>query len=304
MNDQLTGPTLGERIRQYRRRRGLSQKTLAELIGRSGRWVVDVEGGKADNLRVQDIVLFARALKVDVATLSDNVVMQADTASDRASEPTNATPAGFGTLLVENDDAQLTYVNGVYRPLQRRKLVNAGSTPITRYLVRMNADRYPDDPDKSNRLYREHPLTWEELNFTPTCEGEPMTWTVKEDHDAFKEVYLRFESEDGRQFPLYPGQSTTIEYSYTVDDGRWGQWYQRAVRWPTRHLTVQLRFPAALDPVVWGTETSIAGEAIPFRTAIERHDQDADAVFDWSTDDPPLHARYKLEWRFRKPAAP
>ena len=98
--------------------------------------------------------------------------------------------------------------------------------------------------------------------------------------------------------------STTIEYSYTVDDGRWGQWYQRAVRWPTRHLTVQLRFPAALDPVVWGTETSVAGEAIPFRTAIQRHDQDAEAVFDWSTDDPPLHARYRLEWRFRRPAGP
>lgn len=145
-------------------------------------------------------------------------------------------------------------------------------------------------------------MTWEQLNFIPTCEGEPMTWTVKEDHDSFKEVYLRFESEDGRQFPLYPGQSTTIEYSYTVDDGRWGQWYQRAVRWPTRHLTVQLRFPAALDPMVWGTETSVAGEAIPFRTAIDRHDQDHEAVFDWSTEDPPLHARYKLEWRFRKPA--
>lgn len=158
MNDQLTGLTLGERIRQYRRRRGMSQKTLAELIGRSGRWVVDVEGGKADNLRVQDIVLFARALKVDVATLSDNVVMQADTAPDRATEPTTGTQAGFGTLMVENDDAQLTYANGVYRPLQRRKLVNAGSTPITRYLVRMNADRYPNDPELSNRLYREHPL--------------------------------------------------------------------------------------------------------------------------------------------------
>lgn len=128
--------------------------------------------------------------------------------------------------------------------------------------------------------------------------------TVKEDHDAFKELYLRFESADGRQFPLYPGESATIEYSYTVGEDKWGQWYTRAFRWPTRHLTVQLRFPASLDPVVWGTETTVAGEAVPLRTPIQRHDEEGEVVFGWATDDPPLHARYRLEWRFRKPAGP
>jgi transcriptional regulator with XRE-family HTH domain len=304
VTDDLSALTLDERIRHFRRRLGITQKTLAELIGKSERWIVDVEHGRADNLRVQDIREFARALKVDVAKLSDNAVIQPGSPTECATDRPNGAHAGSGTLFVEHDDAQLRYSNGVYRPTQRRKLVNAGKTPITRFLVRINVDLYPGDPERSNRLYREHPLTWDELGLIASCEGEPMTWSVKEDHDAFKELYLRFESADGHQIPLYPGQSATIEYSYTVGDDKWGRWYTRAVRWPTRHLTVHLRFPASLDPMVWGTETTVAGEAVPLRTAIQRHNEEGEAVFAWATDDPPLHARYRLEWRFRNPTGP
>jgi len=35
------------------------------------------------------------------------------------------------------------------------------------------------------------------------------------DRDAFKELWLLFENADGR-FPLYQGESTWIEYIYTV----------------------------------------------------------------------------------------
>jgi peptide deformylase len=93
-----------------------------------------------------------------------------------------------------------------------------------------------------------------------------MTWKVKADRDAFKEAWLCFGNDRGR-FPLYPGQQATISYSYTVDGGRWGPWFQRAVRLPTRRLSVALAFPATLSPVVWGTETSATAEAIPLRTA-------------------------------------
>jgi peptide deformylase len=101
------------------------------------------------------------------------------------------------------------------------------------------------------------------------------------------------------RFPLYPGQTATISYSYTVDDGRWGPWFQRAVRLPTRRLSVDLVFPAALDPVVWGTETSATAEAIPLRTMPARTNRGSQAVFSWATSDPPVGARYRLEWRFR-----
>jgi hypothetical protein len=201
-------------------------------------------------------------------------------------------------LLVEHDDAELCYRDGVYRARQRRKLVNVGTEPVTRYLMRISVDRHPADPARSTALYRRDPLTWDELQLTARCGADEMAWKVKVDHDAFKEVWLLFENQHGR-FPLYPGQSTWIEYSYTVREDQWGQWFQRAVRLPTQRLSVRLVFPAELDPVVWGMETSMTAEAYPFRTAIEHHDQDNKRVFSWATEAPPLHARYRLEWNFR-----
>lgn len=125
-----------------------------------------------------------------------------------------------------------------------------------------------------------------------------MAWRVQHDRDAFKEVWLLFENENGR-FPLYPGESTTIEYGYSVGADKWGRWFQRAVRLPTRHLSVDLDFPTELDPTVWGTETTMTAAALPLRTAVQRAQSDGRSMFSWSTDEPPLHARYRLEWNFR-----
>jgi peptide deformylase len=72
---------------------------------------------------------------------------------------------------------------------------------------------------------------------------------------------------------------------------------------PTKHLAVKLVFPSELEPMVWGIETSLTAEALPLRTAIERHQEDDNDVFTWSTDDPPLHTRYRLEWSFAQPPA-
>lgn len=90
-----------------------------------------------------------------------------------------------------------------------------------------------------------------------------------------------------------------IEYAYSVGEEKWGHWFQRAVRLPTEHLEVVLAFPDDLDPVVWGTETSMTAEAAPLRTAPVQHEENAMRVFSWSTSTPALHARYRLEWRFR-----
>jgi peptide deformylase len=129
-----------------------------------------------------------------------------------------------------------------------------------------------------------------------------MTWQVRHDRDAFKELWLLFENDEAR-FLLYPGESTEIVYSYTISDIKWGQWFQRAVRLPTRRLIVRLDFPAELGPPVWGMETSMSAEALPFRTPISRTDDGERTQFSWTTDDPPLHARYRLEWRFKRPSA-
>ncbi|MEV5880381.1 transposase [Streptomyces sp. NPDC052101] len=201
-------------------------------------------------------------------------------------------------LIVEHDAACLKYDGRNYRLTMRRLLRNTGTEPVTRYLIRISVDRYPGAPERSNAHYRADPLTWEELALTATCRGENMRWQAKHDRDAFKEVWLLFDNEHGR-FPLYPGESVWIEYTYTVSDDKWGNWFQRAVRLPTEQLEVQLVFPADLDPVVWGTETSMAAEASPLRTPPVRSDEAGLRHFTWITTTPALHARYRLEWRFR-----
>ena len=217
---------------------------------------------------------------------------------EQTQQPSSEYESGSG-LLVEYDDAELSYDGRIYRATMRRKLFNCGHEPISRYLIRISVDRYPGSPEQSNELYRNDPLTWDELQLQAWHDGEPMTWQVRHDRDAFKELWLLFENDEAR-FPLYPGESTEIVYSYTVSDIKWGQWFQRAVRLPTRRLIVRLDFPAELGPSVWGMETSMSAEALPFRTPISRTDDHQRTQFSWTTDDPPLHARYRLEWRFKQ----
>jgi transcriptional regulator with XRE-family HTH domain len=65
----LEGP-IGERVRIYRGRRGLSQKELAGLIGRSESWVSQVERGVRDVDRFSVLVDIAQVLKTNVQTLA------------------------------------------------------------------------------------------------------------------------------------------------------------------------------------------------------------------------------------------
>ena len=95
---------------------------------------------------------------------------------------------------------------------------------------------------------------------------ELMAWHVKHDRDAFREVWLLFEHSDGR-FPLYPGEAARISYVYTVSAHKWGAWWQRPIRVPTRRLSMTAVFPARLEPVAWGITTSMAVGAPPFPVA-------------------------------------
>jgi hypothetical protein len=203
-------------------------------------------------------------------------------------------------LVVEHEHAELAYREGLYWTSVRRQLRNTGTQPVTQYLIRIAVDRYPGDPERSNQFHRQNPLTWEEIGLSATCVDEPMTWRVKHDRDAAKEVWLLFENREGR-FPLYPGDTTWINYVYAISARKWGQWWTRAVRLPTRRLSMTLIFPARLQPVVWGIASSMTAEASPFRSPIARQQEADQVMFTWSTDEPPLHARYRVEWRFRVP---
>ena len=296
-------------LAHWRNERGMTKKQLAARMGFDPSYVSHVEGRRhkptEDFARRAEAVLVAggaiwqRFQEYDELRHARGNTMHRD-----PPVPLQWMPPGTG-LIVEREIAELTYTDRAYRCRIRRDLYNAGAEPVTRYLVKISVDRYPHDPAGSNRHHREHPLTFEEMDLEAYAgEGdavEPMLWRLKLDRDAAKEIWLLFANDEG-QFPLYPGDRTTIEYAYTVGEEKWGQWFQRAVRLPTRSLTVRLDFPVDFEPQVWGVETSLAAE-VPVRTPLERHNEDLRAIFEWSTDAPLLNARYRLEWRFRGLAA-
>ncbi|MFE1560381.1 helix-turn-helix domain-containing protein [Streptomyces sp. NPDC058734] len=285
-------------VASWRMKRKVSQGKLAEDMGYDPSYISKIETGRsrptADFAQLADGRLQAGG---EIIT-KWQAYEATKTAAGGPVRASAAVSTGGSVLVVERDEARLDYDGSHYTLTMRRKLRNAGDQPITRYLIRISVDRYPEDPARSNAHYRRHPLTWDALDLTAHCAGEPMAQSVKLDRDATKEVWLLFENADGR-FPFYPGESVWIEYSYRVPDTHWGRWFQRAVRLPTEQLLVELRFPAALDPVVWGTETSMTAEAAPLRTAPSRREEDGALIFRWETVAPDLHARYRLEWRLR-----
>jgi transcriptional regulator with XRE-family HTH domain len=60
---------IGGRVRSHRLRLGLTQERLAHLIGRSERWLIEVERGEVDP-RLSDALALAQALRVGVADLT------------------------------------------------------------------------------------------------------------------------------------------------------------------------------------------------------------------------------------------
>lgn len=293
-------------LARHRTGRGLSKKQLATLMGFDPSYVSHVEGRRhrptEDFARRAEAVLEASGAIWQRFKEYDQLRhARAERAHRDPPLPGQWMPPGTG-LIVERELATLTHLDDAYRCVIRRELYNAGTEPVTRYLVRVAVDRYPNDPGRSNRHHREHPLTFAELRLQAYREDggerEAMHWRAKHDRDAFKEIWLLFENAD-RRFPLYPGDRATIEYAYCVGHDKWGPWFQRAVRLPTRQMAVRLDLPAALDPQVWGAETSLSAEEGPLRTPVTRRDDGDRVIFDWATDDPPLNARYRLQWRFR-----
>ncbi|NLU78155.1 helix-turn-helix domain-containing protein [Micromonospora sp. HNM0581] len=298
-------------LARHRTERGLTKKQLATKMGFDPSYVSHVEGRRhrptEDFARRAEAVLEASGAIWQRFKEYDDLRHARSERNHRESIlPGQWMPPGTG-LIVERETAVLTHTEDAYRCVIRRELYNAGVEPVTRYLIRIAVDRYPSDPGRSNRHHREHPLSFAELQLAASREEfgerESMHWRAKHDRDAFKEVWLLFENGE-RRFPLYPGHRATIEYAYTVGQDKWGPWFQRAVRVPTRHLAVRLDLPVTLDPQVWGAETSLSAEEGPLRTAVNRRDVGDRAIFDWATDDPPLNARYRLQWRFRARSEP
>jgi peptide deformylase len=210
-----------------------------------------------------------------------------------------------GGLVVEQEHAHLYYDGDTYRLTVRRKLCNQGTEPVDRYHIRISVIRYPDpgDSQRNAQLYADYPLTWDELDLHAwhgSGRKEPMKYTAHHDKPDFKEVWLHFKGATGH-FALYPGESCWIEYEYTVSDMHWGNWFKRAIRVPTRRVSMRLDFPARLNVKAWGLHDSTANDPMPFRRPLQEIVKGDRHIFSWSTENPPLQAGYKVAWNFLTP---
>lgn len=289
-------------LTRWRVIRGMSKKQLAAEMSFDASYVSHVEANRhrptADFARRAESALQAGGAIWQRFEQYDRLRERSRTSGRGVSSSETWLPTGGG-LVVDLEMARLSLDDGIYRVSMRRALYNAGPDPVTRYPIRIDVNRYPEDTERSNRHHRQFPLTWEGVKLTATCDGESMNIRPRVDRDAIKEAWLLFENDEGR-FPLYPGQRATIAYRYEVDENRWGPWFQRAIRLPTRKVSVEVDFPASLRPLVWGVETSLSTESVPLRTPIS-HEYTADGrvVYRWQTDSPTTYTWYRLEWRFR-----
>ena len=67
--------SVGERIAFYRRRRGMTQRVLAELVGRSEDWLSKIERGDREVRRVDVLADLARQLRVNLTDLVGTPVL-------------------------------------------------------------------------------------------------------------------------------------------------------------------------------------------------------------------------------------
>lgn len=294
-------------VAQWRTHRGLSKRALAAEMGFDPSYVSHVEGRR--HRPTKDFARRAEGvLRTGGVIWKSYAAYQALRQSPAPVAPPIDSdlwlPPGTG-LVIEREQAALALDADRYHIQIRRDLYNAGTDPVVRIPILIQVDRYPADPPRSARLHRGAPLTWSELGFFGRVRAgfgdvETMTSRVSHESDAAKELWLHFENSDGR-FPLYPGERATVEYGYHVTTVKWGTWFQRAVRLPTRELSVNLDFPATTDPAVWGTVSSLSADAAPLDSPIRATTDGERTSFTWSVRSPVLQARFRFEWRFRQP---
>jgi hypothetical protein len=144
-------------------------------------------------------------------------------ATSRTAQAPVRAPSDEGNVLAHSlrvchEEAECRLIDSIYHLHIRRQLYNASDQPITRYLIRIAVDRHPASPVQSNELYRQRPLTWEEIGLRAWCQDEELRWEAKHDRDAFKEVWLvlRTSTANYRCTPAKaPGLSTATPLAQT-----------------------------------------------------------------------------------------
>ncbi len=79
--------TPGEKVAYYRRRRGLSQIVLADLVGKTTSWVEKIESGRANLQMLPNIARVAEMLDISPLELMPDDIVHVDPATRGHSVP-------------------------------------------------------------------------------------------------------------------------------------------------------------------------------------------------------------------------
>ncbi|WP_280451105.1 helix-turn-helix domain-containing protein, partial [Nocardia cyriacigeorgica] len=137
-------------LRRWRDVRGLSRRALAAKLGYSRPYVSKIESGTEKPSRE-----FAACAE---STLQAGGALRAAFAEFSATRPTTVRTAPVtaaadtaGSLVVDHDDASLSFDGNIYRLRQRRRLINGGAEPITSNQIRNSLDPNTRDPERYNQ---------------------------------------------------------------------------------------------------------------------------------------------------------
>ncbi|MEV4344619.1 helix-turn-helix transcriptional regulator [Actinoplanes sp. NPDC049596] len=288
-------------LNAWRTRRGLSKKQLAASMGYHPSYISHVES-------LRHHPTFEFACRAEAVLASGSEIIEAYTGCRQATgelepavksgyEPSQMLPA---TIVIEDELATLTYDDGWYACRVERLVRNVGDRPVTTCPVRIDVDRFPDQPRVSRRLYQESPLRLADLGFTAAAGEEPMDVRVTRTSDAYLKLALVFGNARAR-FPLYPGDQTRVSYSYRVPVSQYGQWFQREIRFPTRALTMSLRLPEKFGAEVGAEVLSYAG--IKSFTPTVAPGDDGTILHTLRMRELLLTSQVRLRWRFAAPHA-
>ncbi len=217
--------------------------------------------------------------------------------SQGLSSPSLGAPIEAGPqLAIDSEKARLTFEGDSYLVEIEKAYVNPTPVccPCAEAQVLVNA--FPDEPERSRALYREHPLDLEEIGFTARCNGKSVPFAVQKDLDSNKTLLIPFGGA-GEGSELQPGARAVLAYSFRIEKKLWGPYFERHVNRETQRLECELRFP----PGVVAELCLLRNPRLESESLDEEIEGEEDAlstVFRWKRDRPRLQSRYKFIWRF------
>lgn len=290
-----SGTSFAATLTRLRQARRLNKKQLARAIGFDPSYVSHMENGRhrpTHQFAIRaDAVLDAGGALLAAFEQFRARSGGAGTTGDQPSWP--GIPAG---LVVRSEHAELTRRDdGYYQISIVRDIYNGTNEPVTRFPVRIEVDVHPTDSLRSQLFYRDNPVTLEEIDFRATLDGAPTGWDVARNRDAYKKIYVRTEP-NGFPSPIYPRESAVLCCMYRVPCTKWGDWFEREIRWPTEQLSVSLGFPERLEVRLTAREVTWGGDR-PLPARGDSWVREGVRYHSWSTARPALTNQYRFDWQ-------